>query len=158
MKMSIQDYETAKGLIKSSSKVSTFRGRKDERLIDVAERELSVEFPKSYRKFLQEFGSGGLGSFEIYGLINDNFVNSGIPDVVWLTNKGRKEWNLPKFLIPIYDLGDGELFCVDLRTLKEGEAEIVAYTPGYSINNEKLEKVADDFGTLFLYLMKQEEG
>lgn len=125
-------------------------------MIKAAERNLSVEFPQTYRKFLQEFGSCGLGSFEIYGLVSDNFINSGIPDVVWLTNKGREEWGLPKYLIPIYDLGDGEWFCIDLRTLKEGEANIVPYTPGYSSSDQYIEKVADDFGALLLYLVKQE--
>jgi hypothetical protein len=155
--MTIQDYEMAKELMKSSSKISTFIGPRDEELIENAEKTLSVSFPKTYRKFLQEFGSGGLGSFEIYGLVNENFINSGIPDVVWLTTKGREEWKLPKYLIPIYDLGDGELFCIDLRTATGVEKEIVAYIPGYSSNDEKLEKVADDFGELFLNLIKQEE-
>jgi hypothetical protein len=155
--MTFQDYELAKELLKSSTKISTFIGPRDEELIEYAEKTLSVSFPKTYRKFLQEYGSGGLGSFEIYGLVNDNFINSGIPDVVWLTNKVREEWNLPKYLIPIYDLGDGELFCIDLRTAKGSEAYIVAYIPGYSSNEEKLENVADDFGELFLNLIKLEE-
>jgi hypothetical protein len=120
--MSTNDYETAKDLVIKSSKITTFLGPRDELLLEAAEKNLSINFTQTYRKFLLEFGSGGLGSFEIYGLVSNDFANSGIPDVVWLTNKGRKEWELPKFLIPIYDLGDGELFCLDLRTLKEGEA------------------------------------
>lgn len=153
--MSIQDYETAKRLIKSSSKISNFLGPKDEQLIKTAERNLSVEFPLTYRNFLQDYGSGGLGSFEIYGLVNDDFINSGIPDVVWLTNKGRQEWGLPEYLIPIFDLGDGELYCIDFRTLCEGEAKIVAYTPGYSSIDQDLDQIADDFGSLFLNLVEQ---
>jgi hypothetical protein len=73
-----------------------------------------------------------------------------------LTNKGRQEWGLPSFLIPIYDLGDGELYCIDLRTLHEEEAKIVAYTPGYSSINQDLDLIADDFGSLFLNLVEQE--
>lgn len=154
--MSFQDYQIAKEIIKKSIKFSNFRGPTNEALIDKAENYLSVNFPPTYRAFLKEFGAGGLGSFEIYGVVTDDFVNSGIPDVVWITAKGRKEWKLPEHLIPIYDLGDGELFCLDLSLQIDNEAKIVAYTPGYSFPDENLGVIAEDFGALLLQLVQQE--
>lgn len=158
--MSMQAYEEAKELVKEllqkTHGISTFVGPRSETLINLAQDRLSVKFPEAYRRFLLEYGAGGVGSFEIYGVVNDNFENSGIPDMVWLTLKGRKEWDLPRFLLPIYDLGDGELFCLDLRTQEGDEARVVGYTPGYSSPEQSLDTVAEDFGKLLLNLIHLE--
>jgi len=51
----------------------------------------------------------------------------------------------------IYDVGDGEKFAIDLRQQNpDGEAPVVAWTPGMSKPEDKLEIIAEDFGT-FLY-------
>jgi|WetSurMetagenome_2_1015567.scaffolds.fasta_scaffold371014_2 antitoxin YobK len=154
--MSMQDYEKAKELVKESHGISTFVGPRSEPLINLAENRLGLKFTRTYRRFLLEYGAGGIGSFEIYGIIDEDFENSGIPDVVWLTLRERKEVNFPAFLLPIYDLGDGELFCLDLRTQQDSEAKIVGFTPGYSSAQQKLDIVAEDFGKLFLDLILME--
>jgi len=158
--MSIQDYEEAKVLITEMLKkpgiISTFVGPKPLSLINLAQGYLSVKFPETYRRFLLEYGAGGIGSFEIFGVVQEGFENHDYLhiDVVWLTLKERKEWNLPMFLIPIYDLGDGELFCLDLRSIEEDEAKVVGYTPGYSTPEQSLDIIAEDFGKLFLDLIQ----
>lgn len=154
--MSPQDYEIAKELIMNSSKFSNFQGSKEETLICAAEEYLAIKFPPTYRTFLKEFGAGGLGSFEIYGLVNDNFINSGIPDVVWLTAKWRKELRLPDHLIPVYGLGDGEYYCLDLKASNGAEAKVVAFVPGFSSPTQALDVIASDFGELLLLLVNQE--
>ena len=52
MKMSIRDYDEAKELIKNSSKINTFLGPKDEKLIKAAEENRTVKFPQTYHNFL----------------------------------------------------------------------------------------------------------
>ena len=94
--------------------------------------------------------AGGVGGIEFYGVVKEELEDSGYPDIVWLTFKGRKEWALPKFLLPVYDLGDGELFCLDLRVQEGIEAQVVGFTPGYSSAEQNLDVVAEDFGKLFL--------
>jgi hypothetical protein len=152
--MSMQDYEEAKELVKELLKkthgVSTFVGPRPETLINLAQDRLSVKFPEIYRRFLLEYGAGGAGGVEFYGVVQEDFEHSSYPDMVWLTIRGRTEWSLPKFLIPIYDLGDGELFCLDLRVQAGNEAKVVGFTPGYSSAEQRLDVVAEDFGKLFL--------
>ena len=154
--MSMEDYEKAIDLLKKSRGIPTFVGPRPETLINLAQDSLVVKFPETYRRFLLEYGAGGMGSFEIYGVVNDDFENSGIPDIVWFTLRGRKEWNLPHFLLPINELGDGELYCLDLRTQERDEAKVVGFTPGYSSAEQKLDVIAEDFGKLFLDLIQLE--
>jgi hypothetical protein len=152
--MSMQDYEDAKELVRElldrTHGVSTFVGPKPERLIKLAQKRLSMKFPETYRRFLLEYGAGGVGGVEFYGVVQEEFEQSGYPDVVWLTLKGRREWYLPKFLLPVYDLGDGELFCLDFRKKEGDEVKVVGFTPRYSTSEQSLDIVAEDFGKLFL--------
>jgi antitoxin YobK len=154
--MSLQDYEKARELIAYALRrpglISTFVGPKPETLVNSAEERLSVKFPETYRRFLLDYGAGGLGSFEIYGLIQEDFENHGYLhlDVVWLTKKERTASNLPQYLLPIFDLGDGEIFCLDLRHKEGNEAQVVGFTPGYSTADQSLDVVAEDFGELLL--------
>lgn len=152
--MSMQDYEEAKELVKELLKkthgVSTFVGPRPEILIILAQDRLSVKFPETYRRFLLEYGAGGAGGVEFYGVVQEDFDHSSYPDVVWLTLKGRKEWGLPNFLLPVFGLGDGEFFCLDLGVQKGSEAKVVGFIPGYSSVEQDLDVIAEDFGKLFL--------
>lgn len=156
--MSMKDYVQAKEILKQSHGLLTFRGSISETTIEDAEKKLSVKFPESYRQFLLDYGAGGVGSFEIYGIPDERLNSIDNLSVISFTLKGRKEWGMPVFLLPIYELGEGELFCVDFRTQEKNrhEAKIVGFTPGYSSNNENLEIVASDFGELFLKLVQME--
>lgn len=158
--MSIQDYEEAIKLIRDLNKIpgiiSTFVGPKQLILIEQAENLLSVKFPETYRRFLLEFGAGGIGSFEIFGVIqNDiNRLDYLYIDVVGFTLKARQVWNLPNYLIPVYDLGDGEMFCLDLRVNFGFESKVVGFTLGYSDATQNLDVIAEDFGKLLLDLLR----
>lgn len=160
--MSMQDYEKAKELVTEALKkpgvISTFVGPRPLTLVNLAQDHLSVKFPETYRRFLLEFGAGGISSFEIFGVVQEDFENPDYRhiDVVWLTLKERKEWRLPSFLIPIFDLGDGELFCLDLRNKEGDEAKVVAFIPGFSSPTQVLDVIADDFGAFLIWLVKQE--
>lgn len=154
--MSMQDYEKAMELISEAVRmpgvISTFVGPKPEKLVNLAQERLSVKFPETYRRFLLEYGAGGIGSFEIYGIIQEDFENHDYLhlDVVWHAHKERTASNLPNYLLPIFDLGDGELFCLDFRKKEEKEVKVVGFTPGYSSPEQSLDVVAEDFGKLFL--------
>ena len=154
--MSIRDYELARELLAEMLPepgiISTFAGPKPLTLVNLAQDRLCVQFPETYRRFLLEYGAGGMGAFEFFGVIQEDFENHDYLhiDVVWLTLKIRKEWDLPQFLIPIFDLGNGELYCLDLRNQQGDEAKVVGFTPGYSTIQQNLDVVAEDFGRLFL--------
>ncbi|MDQ6597965.1 SMI1/KNR4 family protein [Bacillus salipaludis] len=98
--MSWSNYERALILLEQNKEECDFVGERSELLIDKAEKELGIKFSKMYRHFLNSFGAGNFGSQEIYGVLQDDFENSSVPDAIWYTLTERKETGLPdKFLI-----------------------------------------------------------
>jgi hypothetical protein len=156
--MSTSDYDDARKRISSSSKKQFFFGPKSPSEIEDAQRRLKVYLPPLYKRFIQEYGAGGIGSFEIYGLTGRDFATAGVPDVVWYTEKARREWNLPVHLIPIYDLGDGEVYCLDTRVVnvRNEECPIVAIIPEKGQSYLNFELLYDDFGSFLLSLVDVE--
>lgn len=109
--------------------------------VQVASARLGVRLEGGYRRFLERFGWGGVGSFELYGLGSD------VPrylDLVSVTESERTQMApaLPAHLIPIMNDGGGNLYCLD--SSKAGEPMIVfwAHTDG---EEQQPETVASDF-------------
>jgi len=141
--MSIQDYEEARLMIEKSDEAD-FEGEKDLKLIEAAENALALKFPPSYRRFLSELGCGDIGGEEFYGIIDDNFVASSVPNGIWLTLDERKCNNLSHDFILIYGDGSDGYCAIDTSSKSEdGENQVVRL----SIDNSKSEFVASSFGT-----------
>lgn len=109
--------------------------------IVAASARLGVNLVGGYRLFLQRFGWGGVGSFELYGLGSD------VPpylDLVSVTESERAEMHpaLPPYLVPLMNDGGGNLYCLDSRT--ESEPPVVFWNHAASAAQE-LERVAADF-------------
>ena len=140
------------------SSLSDFLGDKEESLIQRAEAALELIFPPTYRLFLKKFGCGGFGGFEVYGIIDDHFYKSGIPNGIWLTLDDRNLYNIPHSFIIIGSLGYGPSYVLDSsQPNKEGEYPVLVYSVG-----EEPEKVNEDFGDFLLekinqYLPDEEE-
>jgi len=149
--MSIRDLQAAFKLIAHNRDLADFEDPRPEKLVEKAERVLSLRFPPSYRTFLKEYGCGDIGGEEFYGVVNENFDNSTAPDAIWVTLDERKTSGLPNSLIIIYSPGDGLYYALDSRECNsEGEWPVVVWDPGTSRPKDKLEVVAKDFGE-FLY-------
>lgn len=108
-----------------------FFGPCSEEAINNAEVTLGIKFPKTYRHFLLIKGSGGVGSDHIFGLRrNDKEFLPSTPGmkgyhVVWSNLDERKDMLHPDFLISIYDLGEGTIYCLDLSQMsEEGECPV----------------------------------
>lgn len=143
--MNNKDLEIAFTLIDENG-TGDFEGEKKLELIKKAEHELSLAFPSSYKQFLSKLGCGDIEGLEFYGIIDEDFKNSAIPNAVWLTLEERKN-GLPQYLIIVYSLGDGSFYAIDTReTNKEGENPIVHY----SIDG-KIKKVKENYGSFFLH-------
>ncbi len=153
--MSIQDYETAKRLIDAYQDKADFAGPQPESLVRAAEAKLGVEFPPLYRRFLLEYGVGGMGGFEIYGIIQEDFDHSGIPDAIWYSLQEQRDSNLPRGFVAICNSGDGEIICLDCEDLPT-EPPVMVFEPGYPLEEQCWEVVAEDFGEFFLGLVKNE--
>ena len=151
--MGMTEYEKARELITSNATKAHFAGTRPETLIQTAEVVLSLRFSPSYRAFLRDFGAGNFGSFEVYGVIDDDFENSSVPDAIWFTLSERREADLPSELLVIGDAGTGELYC--LRTAKDdAEGCIILLDPGSPAPLDQCERISEDFGC---YLLKHVE-
>jgi hypothetical protein len=128
-------------------------GEKSADLVEAAEMVLGVVFPPSYREFLLLFGCGGIAGHEFYGVINSDFVNSGIPDAVWLTMRERVDSNLPARFVIVGAQGDGAYYALDGgRIAQDKERPVIIWWPGVSQEEcaNEVETLAPDFGTFFL--------
>ena len=161
--MSFSNLEQAFQLISNTvvAKENDFRQGCSLETIINAESILKTEFPESYKRFLEKYGCGGIGSFEIYGLDKEEtFEDQKIPfyptpNVVWTLLKYHRDFNHPLHLPIIHDLGEGSLYCLDLSQMKYKECPIIVWTLNGYENNRKLEIVAKDFGEFFLEMVQQ---
>ncbi len=157
--MSMQDYEAAAKIIAKHPNKGFFAGPRPASLIETAERVLGLKFPPTYRRFLLEYGAGSFGASEVYGVIDDDYEESSVPDAIWYTLVERREIGLPNDLIAIYDPGSyGEIFCLDLGMLKDEEAPVIAYRLGYPVEEQHKEIISKDFGEFLLKLVQREEA
>jgi hypothetical protein len=149
--MSIQKYEQARALIEGAGG-GDFEGTKPEGLVAKAEAALGLKFPSSYRRFLLQMGCGDINGLEVFGLINDNFEKSTVPNGIWLTLNQRRAIGLNPSYVIIGEGGDGTYYALDTRrTDKEGESPVVRL----SVDGRKSEAVADDFGGFLLEAVKR---
>ena len=90
-----------------------------------AEEELGVLFPAEYRQFLLQFGSGIVGSHEIYGLGGNRKT---VPHLLWLIDDLRASGlKRPTQLIPFYAEGDGDYSAILAAPLAGQPAGAVVY-------------------------------
>lgn len=101
-----------------------FDGEKPQSLIEKAEKTLGLYFPRSYKAFLQKYGCGDADGVEFYGVINDDFENSSVPDAIWLTLEERKT-GLPNHLVIISSSGDGSYYALDTSKMIGHECPVI---------------------------------
>ena len=118
--MSQADLIRAFKLIAKHDDLADFVGPRPADLIAKTEKALGHKFPPQFREFVSRLGAGNFGSFEIYGVIDEDFQRSSIPDGVWLNLKERREYGLPDDLLIIAEVGNGDYYCIELRDGAEG--------------------------------------
>jgi cell wall assembly regulator SMI1 len=119
----------------------------DESEIARAERVLGVKLRGAYRRFLQDHGWGGAAQLELFGLGND------VPkhlDLVRITESERTEMNprLREALIPIWNDGGGNLYCLDLAA-NPNEPPVIFWDHEQQ-DDQLLDVVASDFVSWFI--------
>ena len=105
---------------------------------------LGINFPESYKYFLESLGCGDIYGQEFYEIIKEDFINSSIPDAIWITLKMREESGLPNYLVIVYFGGDRDYYAIDCQDLNE--APVICWMPGGSTKDGSYTKVAKDFG------------
>jgi hypothetical protein len=87
-------------------KTGQWLGPVTETEIVATEEALGLVFPAEYRAFLLQYGSGIIGSNEIYGL---GGKRSAVPHLLWLVDDLAKSGlNRPLQLVPFHAEGDGD--------------------------------------------------
>lgn len=148
--MGMVEFEKALALVRLHPEDAHFVGPRSEHLVRVAEATLGVKFPPSYRRFALELGAGSIAGEEIYGVVEEEFVHSSVPNGMWLTLKLRQEIGLEQSMIVIYSTGAGEYFALDTsRTNADGECPVVVCEPASGERSHE-EIIAVDFGVFLL--------
>jgi len=109
----MQDVTTALNSVDLIQGRKRFVGPRDAGLIRAAEDALGVQFPPTYRAFLERLGAGSIRGREVYGVIDADFQESTIPDGIWLTLRERQDSELPKSLVIVHNTGDGDYVAID---------------------------------------------
>ena len=153
--MAMKDMDAALQLVARNDRQADFVGKRSTEMVADAESALGVRFPPTYRKFLTELGAGDIAGEEFYGVTTNTFVSSSVPNGIWLTLEERKG-GLPSPLVIVYATGDGTWFALDTSEVdSQGESPVVSWTPGSSMSNRRLVRVADDFGQFFLHTIRE---
>jgi len=143
--MSMLDYESARSYIDRLG--GDFEGTKSEYLVLAAEEALGLHFPPTYRQFLHEFGCGDVNGIEIYGIIDNEFEDAGIPDAIWLTLELRRSVGLDLNYVAFSEQGDGSYYVLDTGTSdEEGENPVILV----SVDGEVMETLFPSFGAWLL--------
>lgn len=149
--MSIENVDKAIVLINSHLDEADFARNKDERLVKLVEDYLEITFPDSYRYFLKKLGCGDISGKEFYGVINEEKINSGIPDSTWITMKHREQSNLPPKYVIIYAFGDGDYAVLNCEKNNQGNNVVEIWSPDESA----FQFLSNDFGEFFYEQIKQ---
>jgi hypothetical protein len=123
----------------------------------VAEGQLEVTFPQSYREFLQRYGAGSFGGRSVYGL---GVPDTGLPSVVYATQALRESDDFfPGDLVVVEDTGEGDLLCLATsRMNEENECPVVQWIPEMSFEEQMFEVVNKTFAGLLLRIARRGAG
>ena len=102
--------------------------------------------------FVRSLGAGSVGAEEIFGVTSDDFVDSAVPNGVWLTLDARREWGLPSSMFVVYFDGGVDYYVLDC-TMENPPLQV--WRPGITSNGDELEVVADDFGSFLTGVVGQ---
>ncbi len=148
--MSIEDFVATAQIIADHDEASRFRGEQPDELVERAEAALGIKLPPSYRAFVRQLGAGHIAGEEFYGVTSDDFVDSSVPNGIWLTLTERQDSGLPDPFVIVYEDDEGDYYALDSsRDAGGGEYPVVRWTPGGSEPGDDLEIVASDFGSFF---------
>lgn len=150
-------FEEIQRIINRHPLLADFVGPVSKGVIAEAEQELKVVFPPSYRWFLRTYGSGNFGAQEFFGL---GTPGQGIPNTVWVTMWHRKEEpTFPSDFVVVYNVGLGEIFCLDTHPADEGgECKVVRWIPGLPSQKQDFKVIASSFADLLLHYLLEQIG
>ena len=133
----------------SKSEIFCIPNRSIAKEICQAEEYLGLKFPNSYKWFLESYGSGGMDTFDFFGIESDR-ENIALFTVVYATDNYRKK-GMKKELVVIQDYGD-YVKCIDTSKCDENnESPIVNWS---CYDRGDIDFVSDTFMNYFLEILE----
>lgn len=126
-----------------SFKTREFGRGASEEAIARAEKTLGVSIRGGYRRFLRQFGWGGVEHLELYGLGRDVPPHLNLVRVT-LSERNEAEPRLPHHLVPVMNDGSGNLHCLDTRNQNEPS---IVFWDHEAMEDQKPEFEATDFSS-----------
>ncbi|MEW4411862.1 SMI1/KNR4 family protein [Clostridium sp. AN503] len=151
--MSYKNFKEAMSLAPKCNFYTTVGGKTEDQILR-SEKLLGVKFSRQCKEFYKECGYMSFFGSEIYGIDPDD--NSGILEgnsVAYALND-RKECDLCREWIPIYNIGDGDMVFLDYANKNsEGEPRVIeCFYNGSQYEFVKI--LAEDFGSFVLQLVQ----
>ncbi|WP_160680565.1 SMI1/KNR4 family protein [Clostridium sp. C8-1-8] len=112
--------EKLKDLITIYYDEGLFIGSIDQSLIDDIEIKLRVTLPESYKWYVKNYGSGGIGTHIIGAVTKQNLP------VVNSTERYRC-YNMPDGLVVVADVGEW-VYCLDTNRMKNCECPVITWS------------------------------
>lgn len=123
----------------------------------VAEQQLGVTFPDSYRDYVQKYGTGSFGGVTLYGL---GVPTNAEPSVIYATEMMRETDDFfPEDLVPVQDTGEGDILCLATSRMDaDNECPVVQWIPEMSFEEQVFEVVHKTFAHFILRITKKAVG
>ncbi len=121
-------------------------GPQSEEAITALEQALGLPLPPSYRQFVARYGGFGLPNSFVSGVIDGDPLEAGTGQVYWDTQRFRREYGMPDYLLVVQADGDAP-YCLDTRKRRpDGELPVVCY----ELHSRHTGRMAPSFGEWFV--------
>ncbi|EJJ0661731.1 SMI1/KNR4 family protein [Cronobacter sakazakii] len=118
-------YDELDKLISESGEDAQGSGSAADEKIRLYEQELEVQFPYTYKLFLEKYGTLSFNGESFYGISKLGLGAQSAPDVRYTTLKARELGDIDNNMVLIKSSGYGPLFSIDLSVHKNGEAVVI---------------------------------
>ncbi|EPC8954018.1 SMI1/KNR4 family protein [Cronobacter sakazakii] len=118
-------YNELDKLISESGEDAQGSGPAADEKIRLYEQELEVQFPYTYKLFLEKYGTLLFNGESFYGISKLGLGAQSAPDVRYTTLKARELGDIDNNMVLIKSSGYGPLFSIDLSVHKNGEAVVI---------------------------------
>ncbi|WP_329545888.1 SMI1/KNR4 family protein [Streptomyces sp. NBC_01356] len=155
MMSAIEASERLIELVRGNDDIAHHADGCDAGTIAVAERDLGVTFPPSYRRVIEEFGTWDIAGEEFIGVYQTPALGQKLLGSVTETLDARSQYGMPSGLIVAMFDGMGGLIVLDSsRVDQEGEYPVLVWNPGIA-DRQSMERLGDDFGSFALSLCQR---
>ncbi|WP_265323491.1 SMI1/KNR4 family protein [Cronobacter sakazakii] len=122
--------------------------------IRLYEQELEVQFPYTYKLFLEKYGTLSFNGESFYGISKLGLGAQSAPDVRYTTLKARELGDIDNNMVLIKSSGYGPLFSIDLSVYKNGEAVVIKTDLSFKRDGSK-KMVAKSFAEFLINEVKE---